>query len=79
MTGVPLQTAHTLTQNQHQQHAIVCASLALSSNFLLIYILCDVTTCKVRLALFRAARDTVCEPRIHGFCGSILREWRGVA
>jgi hypothetical protein len=33
MTGVPLQTAHMLIQLEHQQHAIVCASSALSSKF----------------------------------------------
>lgn len=66
ITGVPLQTAHTLMQLEHQQHAIVCASSALSSNFLFIHILCDVATCKVRSPLFRAVAQTLLKPQIPG-------------
>jgi hypothetical protein len=58
MTGVPLQTHAHADANEHQQHAIVCASSALSSKFLFGHILCDMGTCKKWRALFRATRLT---------------------
>jgi hypothetical protein len=47
----------------HQQHAIVCAASALSSNFLIIHILWNYSTCQLRSTLFRAAvsASTICK------------------
>ncbi len=55
MAEVPLQTEHSVEAVEHQQHAIVCASTLLSSNFFLNHILCCSHSCKEARALFRAA------------------------
>jgi hypothetical protein len=52
--------------NVHQQHAIVCALRALSSEFFFVHILCDVTTCKKRRALFRAKHVAACNAIFRG-------------
>lgn len=67
MAGVPLQTEHKLMHVEHQQHAIVCATRALSSNFLFVHILYRVATCIIRIALFRAAFQTVREVCFNGY------------
>jgi hypothetical protein len=83
LTEVPLQTAHLLMHGLHQQHAIVRAMPALSSNFLFDHILWNDCTCQSRSALFRAAINN--PPRRQGrrentmdrvICLAYLAPWR---